>query len=431
MYGPIHIAMLKNLLPIFVCMVLSLPISAQTYSWSGYTAGSTSYTTGIMTATVTSSAPNFQYSSPRYFAAATVGSGQCGIAGGLALEHIFGNITSAHSTVTIDFTSGGTTNGTCASMSFIIKDINADESVQTFRDFVHISAIDANNTAIPVASITTSGGSNKTITTSGGTTRIIAGSSGSYGSRGQTACDNVTITVTPPASTPLKSITIRFQPSYETCANCYYNWTGPNRPAYEYISISSLTATATASCTVLPVEITKFIGDCEMETKILEWETATETNNRFFYIEGSENGENFITLDKLDGAGNSAHSNSYQWKMKDDSNKLKYFRLKQEDIDGKTQFSEIINVNCKNEIEVSVYPNPANENLFLSMSDEINIDRIEIYDLTGRIVMQKNCSDNVSKLLELNIQELSTAYYTIGLIDKNNSLVKTVKFAKE
>src|SRR5688572_25986111 len=139
---------------IFSFLLCTIHASAQTYSWSGYTAGATTYTTGIMTATVTSSAPNFQYSSPRYFAAATVGSGQCGIAGGLALEHLFGNITSAHSTVTIDFTSGGTTNGTCASISFQIKDINADESVQTFRDFVHISAIDGNNIAVPVASIT-------------------------------------------------------------------------------------------------------------------------------------------------------------------------------------------------------------------------------------------------------------------------------------
>jgi hypothetical protein len=423
--------MIRAIALLFIFVLYHSNIIAQTYSWSGYTAGSMSYTTGIMTSTVTSSSPGFQYSSPRHYAGSTVGGGFCGIAGGLALEQLFGNITSAFVNLNMSFTSNNTTNGTCASISFQIKDINADESYQTFRDFIYISATDGNNIAIPVASITATGGSNKTITTSGGTTRIIAGSSGSYGSRSQTACDNITITITPPAGTPLKSINIRWQPSYETCNNCYWSWSSPNRPAYQYISISGLTATATGGCAVLPVELTKFIGDCEMETKNLEWETASETNNRFFYIEGSEDGETFNTLDKLDGAGNSAHANSYQWKTKNDSNKFNYFRLKQEDVDGKSQYSEIIEVYCKNEMEVSVYPNPANENLFLSMSDEINLDRIEIYDLTGRIVMQKNYSENNSKLLELNIQELSTAYYTMGLIDKNNSLVKTVKFAKE
>jgi len=422
-----------KLFVIFVCLTLSSNIFAQTYSWSGYTAGSTSYTTGIMTATVTSTNPGFQNSTPRHYAAATVGSGQCGIAGGLALENMFGNVTNAHATVTMSFTSGNTTNGTCASMQFQIKDINADESNQTFRDFVHISAIDGNNMAIPVANIVLSGGSNKAHTTSGGTTRIIGGSTGSYGSRSTTACDNITVTITPPAGTPLRSITIRYQPSYEAASGStgYWNFSGPYRPAYQYISISSLTGTATSGCTVLPIELRNFNANCDRNERKLEWETITETNNRYFYIEGSENGEDFFNIEKLEGAGNSAHINYYQWNLNDDSEKIKFFRLKQEDVDGRISYSDIISIHCNTEINISVYPNPANENLFISANGEINLDRIEIYDLMGRMVMQKKYSENDTHIFELNILDLPNAYYTIGIIDKNNALIKSVKFVKE
>lgn len=390
-----------------------------------------SYTTGIMTATVTSSAAGFQYGSPKYYSGSTVGSGFCGIAGGLALEQMFGNITSAYVNLAIDFTSGNTTNGTCASISFQIKDINADESVQTFRDFIHISATDGTNTAIPVANITTSGGSNKTITTSGGTTRIIAGSSGSYGSRSQTACDVMTITITPPAGTTLKRINIRWQPSYETCANCYYNWTGPNRPAYQYISIGSLTGTATGGCTVLPVEITSFKGKCEDETKKLEWTTATETDNQYFWIEGSKDANEFMPLAKIDGAGNSSIAKEYSWIVKDDSEQIKYFRLKQEDSNGEYRYSEIITLNCADEWDLTLYPNPANQTLFISGNNLYEVSRIEIYDLTGRIVMQENFTESDQSFWELNISELSAAYYTIGWVDHENNLVKTMPLVKE
>lgn len=247
---------MKNLLCSLIAFSCATYAHSQTLSWSGFPAGGTSYATGIMTATVTSSSPGFQNGAPKYYAGATVGSGQCGIAGGLALEHMFGNITGAHSTLTMDYTSGNTTSGLCGNISFQVKDINADESYQTFADWVEVSAIDGNNNPIPVANITATGGSNKTITTSGNT-RIVKGhSNNSYGSRSATLCDNVTFTVTPPAGATLKSVTLKYHPDYTASPNDYYNFTGPKRPAYQYISISPVTVTATAGPTALSLTAT-------------------------------------------------------------------------------------------------------------------------------------------------------------------------------
>lgn len=247
----------RSLLLLFFSTILCFFFTfSQTLSWSGFPSGGTSYTTGIMTVTITSSAPGFQNGTPKYYAGSTVGSGECGNTGGLALEHNFGNITTAYSLVTLDFTSGGTTSGLCGSISFQIKDINSEESNQTFADWVEVAATNGLNTAVPVANITATGGSNKTITTSGNTRVVVGHTNAPYGSRSSTTCDNVTFTVTPDAGTTLKTVTLKYHPEYTAAPNDYYNFTNPKRPSYQYISISPISVTAASGPTNVQLSTT-------------------------------------------------------------------------------------------------------------------------------------------------------------------------------
>lgn len=401
---------------------------AQTFNWSGFPTGGTSYTTGIMTATVTSNLPNFQNSSPRYFSGGTVGGGSCGIAGGLALEQRFGNITNSHVTLTLDFT-GGSTNGTCSVISFQIKDINADESVQTFRDIVHISATDANNAAIPVANIVRTGGANKTVTTSGNT-RIIAGSSGSYGSRSTTNCDDVTITVTPPVGVPLRRIVIRYQPDYTTCASCYYSFTGPTRPAYQYISIGSITASASGGgCVVLPIELSKFTATCENNKNVLEWITSTEINNDFFTVEQSSDGIAYSEAAIVQGAGNSNVNNYYKTELKS-SEENTYFRLKQTDYDGQFSYSEPIYLQCNENNHVTdIYPNPATNEIFVKYNLKDNVTGYIVNVLGEQVKSFNNSSD--SDIMKISIVDLPIGMYNVVMISKKTGeFLSSTKFIK-
>ncbi len=234
---------MKFLFSLFLFLIFYNTIYAQTFSWSGFPNGGTSYTTGIMTATITSTSPGFQNGTPRFIAGTTNGNAFCSLANSLELEQMFGNITNAQVTLTLDFTAGGTTSGLCGNITFKIKDINSDEPYQTFADWVEVNAIDGNNAAIAVGNVTAAGGTNKTITTNGNT-RIVKGHSNSaYGSRSSTACDDVTFTINAPAGGTLKRVILKYHPDYTTCPNCYYNFTGPNRPAYQYISIGPISYT--------------------------------------------------------------------------------------------------------------------------------------------------------------------------------------------
>lgn len=426
--------MKRLLLLVFGFTACLSSLHAQTFSWSGYPTGGTSYTSGIMTATVTSSAPGFQYSTPRYYAGSTVGSGQCGLAGGLAFEQLFGNITSAHVTLTMDFTSGSTTNGTCSSVSFQIKDINSDESVQTFADWVEISAVDGNNAAIAVGSIVASGGSNKVFTTSG-STRIIKGyNSSGYGSRSTTACDNVTITVTPPAGVPLKRIVLKYHPDYTASPNNYWNFSGPTRPAYQYISISSLTATATGGgCLVLPVELVSLTATRKERSAEINWVTASEENNLQFTLERTTDGEHYETVAVVDGQGSTHATTVYSITDEQVTDELTYYRLRQTDSDGRPTFFELVAVEAlKGDQLISrLFPNPAKEALIYTLnSTGQQAFTLKVMDQTGRVVFTES-GEAVNGISEhvLHTESFNGGVYWMT-IQTENGLMQTERFVK-
>lgn len=360
-------------------------------AWSAGTFGP--YTDGIMTATITRNACNMNNSTPKYTA------GQAGppcYIAGLALDVFFQNVTNAWVRVDMDFTQSGTTNGTCNSFSFNIRDINSDESMTTFLDVVEISAIDGNNVAVPLANIVAAGGSFKFFTSSGNT-RIIKGHNNNSetpaGSYNSNSCDDVGITVTPPAGVPLKSIRILYRPGYGAGANSYYNWTVPAyRPANQYISITNLTGNPTGGgCTTLPVELLSFTGKRMSDANLLNWITASETNNEHFEVERSADGESFISLGSISGAGNSNSLKEYSF-TDDQPLTVAYYRLKQVDFDGGISYSQMIAIGLEANSEVSnisIYPNPSSTDFTVGfLAENQGAVSYKLTDISGRILIK-------------------------------------------
>jgi hypothetical protein len=315
---------------------------AQTISWSGYTAGSNNYTNGIMTSTLTRTNMNSMGDGTPKFVATDPGA-PCYISGSLALYAFFGSsYTSGNSRLTLDldFTSGAF-NGTCHSVQFSIRDINSDESNNTFLDVVEISAIDGFNNPIPAANLLITVPSNTNLATSGNT-RIIRGhnstseTSTSMGSYSSTSCALTNVTVNPPAGVPLKSIRIVYRPGYgTTTSNAYWSFGGP-RPAAQYISISNLNLTATAGCTPLPVTLNYFRAEAFEDTHQLKWQTESESNNSHFTLSQSLDGYTFRKLADVSGAGTTNLVSTYQHitDKPNSTNEMVYYKLEQTDFDG-------------------------------------------------------------------------------------------------
>ncbi|MFI5205258.1 MAG: hypothetical protein ACHQF2_12240 [Flavobacteriales bacterium] len=165
------------------------------------------------------------------------------------------------------------------------------------------------------------------------------------------------------------------------------NATGGSDPSF---AINDLRITYTA---VLPVELVSFSGHQKNTAVELEWSTASEVNNAFFEIERSTDREIFTTIGKIQSKGNSNSLTSYSHTDLSPQAGTMYYRLKQVDLNGTVSYSDILpveyNDNPVNPIELS--SSFDTENLIVHIkSDEARTVKLEIYDATGKQVLNKN-----------------------------------------
>lgn len=140
----------------------------------------------------------------------------------------------------------------------------------------------------------------------------------------------------------------------------------------------------------IPVELTSFTASASGNHVILNWSTATETNNQGFDVQRKASGSEFQSVGFVSGSGTTTEIRKYSF---DDevSNGNYVYRLKQLDFDGTFEYS--------NEIEVDVnipavyaleqnYPNPFNPSTTInfSLANE-GFVKLAVYNTLGQEVM--------------------------------------------
>jgi hypothetical protein len=100
----------------------------------------------------------------------------------------------------------------------------------------------------------------------------------------------------------------------------------------------------TYTCSVLPIELVHFSGNSEGSRNFLKWSTATEKNNDFFTIERSTDGDSWVDVTTVYGAGNSTSLKTYNAYDNRPEKTLNYYRLRQTDFDGSKKKYSIITI---------------------------------------------------------------------------------------
>lgn len=90
----------------------------------------------------------------------------------------------------------------------------------------------------------------------------------------------------------------------------------------------------------LPVEWTRFSARLDGRDGLLEWETASEVNNKGFDIQHSRNGVQWTTLGFVPSKGSQQVPAQYDFRAPELSPGTHFFRLRQMDFDGKDTYSE-------------------------------------------------------------------------------------------
>lgn len=165
----------------------------------------------------------------------------------------------------------------------------------------------------------------------------------------------------------------------------------------------------------LPVQLTRFTGDCRNNIISIEWETVSENNSKDFVVEYSSDGINFSELYSTPAAGNSNSPLKYSYTG--EGNLKGFYQLRQTDLDGKSYKYGPLWIACekeKNEVPI-IYPNPAAESLTLDLPDHFK-GRVDIYSITGQKVWTAEISDDYV----LNVSDFSRGIYVVHFTDFEN-----------
>lgn len=147
---------------------------------------------------------------------------------------------------------------------------------------------------------------------------------------------------------------------------------------------------ATVPCSVLPVKMISFTGTCDMQNVVLNWATATETENDYFTLERSIDGINWKAIGTVPGTGNSSSQQSYSYTDIQPKKEAFLYRVKQTDFNGRYKYGMVIAVaKCGTDAvdKPAIYPNPSNGQFELLIPGKNDKARsIDIFNAQGRRV---------------------------------------------
>jgi hypothetical protein len=157
----------------------------------------------------------------------------------------------------------------------------------------------------------------------------------------------------------------------------------------------------------LPVKLSNFNGTYKAGRTSLTWSTYSELNNNYFTIEVSENGINFQELGIIFGSGNSSTPVNYEWIDENTFYEISYYRLKQTDYNGDSQYLGTISVRRTKE-DLIISPNPTTGifSLFVNDSSEGNL---KILNSIGKVISKHIYKD--TRVYNLNLAGPPGLYY--------------------
>ncbi len=173
---------------------------------------------------------------------------------------------------------------------------------------------------------------------------------------------------------------------------------------------STQVVTNTVMCpSALPIGLAYLKCKKQDENCLLEWGTYSETDNQYFTVQRSVDGQTFESIGKVNGAGNSVSEIKYAF-LDDNlsgAGRIIFYRLECTGVNGEASYSSLISYTIfeNRPPGVSLILNQAGNNISLSVYDAGNTGKVpvNIYDVSGNLVLKKEirlstdgaCTDNI------------------------------------
>jgi hypothetical protein len=170
----------------------------------------------------------------------------------------------------------------------------------------------------------------------------------------------------------------------------------------------------------LPVLIKDATARVDNDAVVIQWSTESEVECDHYTIERSRDGDNFIEIGIIKGAGTTTSPHHYSHTDLNPYKGRSYYRLLQTDFDGRTEVLKVLVVKASID-DIALYPNPfaitgpAHIELDIPNNAELVITAT---DKSGREIFTWTClnaEDRKNMLLRLREQIVSPGVYSVKI----------------
>ncbi len=178
---------------------------------------------------------------------------------------------------------------------------------------------------------------------------------------------------------------------------------------------------------VLPVVISSLNAVREGNHGRLDWSTALEQNNKGWSVEKSTDGHTYEPIGFVNGASSTAVPQAYTY-LDENLVGTAYYRLKQEDFDGTTEYSKVVSIASANigGVSFNLFPNPSRGVVRLAyagVTDPTQQYTVSLYGPTGKQVGYLiGTIEEVATFIEQHTSNLVAGIYQLRIADNNQVL---------
>ena len=186
----------------------------------------------------------------------------------------------------------------------------------------------------------------------------------------------------------------------------------------------------------IPVELTNFSANTNNGLVVLNWATATETNNQGFEVQRRTAETEYSSIGFVEGHGTTTETHNYSFTDRNAQAGVTYYRLKQVDYDGTFEYSPVVEVNIAAPLAFNLeqnYPNPFNPstNIVYSIPENGNV-RLSVYNVVGEevalLVNETKAAGNYT--IEFNASNLPSGVYLYKLQAANSVQTRKMMLLK-
>ena len=177
--------------------------------------------------------------------------------------------------------------------------------------------------------------------------------------------------------------------------------------------------------TPLPVNILSFDAkSLNNKTVQLTWNVASEVDVKEYVVERSNDNRNWSAI----GSVKASQKSTYGFNDNSPVSGVNYYRLAVKDVNASVAYSDIRTVNFSGKGNMALYPNPANNTLYVSGTDDKNVV-VSIYNEVGHIVTTLSSNGETIRTGGIDVSQLLPGAYSIQV--KGESGLTTMRFVKQ